>query len=78
MLHVNPHLKTKGLLMLYNPMKQKITRTIKIPLYYAGLTATASLREKGDLARVYQLDRDYSISYTCTLQPESYSWVTIE
>ncbi|HMI02727.1 MAG TPA: hypothetical protein VK541_09610 [Pedobacter sp.] len=78
LLHVNPRLKTKGLLMLYNPLKQKITRTVKIPLYYAGLTTTASLREKGGAARVYQLDREYAVSYTCTLQPESYGWVTIE
>jgi hypothetical protein len=78
LLHVNPKLKTRGLLMLYNPLKQTVTRTIKIPLYYAGLTATASLREKGGLARVYQLDRDYGINYTFTLQPESYSWVAIE
>ena len=36
-LHVNPKLKTKGLLMLYNPLKEKITRTVKLPLYYTGL-----------------------------------------
>lgn len=78
LLHVNPKLKTRGLLMLYNPLKEKVTRTIKIPLYYTGLTATASLREKGGQARVYQLDRGYGIDYTFTLQPESYSWVTIE
>ena len=45
-LHVNPQLKNKGLLMLYNPLKEKITRTIKVPLYYTGLATTARIMEK--------------------------------
>jgi tRNA A58 N-methylase Trm61 len=36
LLHVNPTLKQKGFLLLFNPTKEKITRTIKVPLYYAG------------------------------------------
>ncbi|HKG07390.1 MAG TPA: hypothetical protein VKB19_13060, partial [Pedobacter sp.] len=77
-LHVNPNLKTKGMLMLYNPLKQKITRTIKVPLYYAGLTSTASLRKKDGQAKSFALNRSYEIEYTCTLEPESYTWVAIE
>ena len=46
-LHANPYLKTKGLMMLYNPTKEKIIRTVKIPLYYTGLTNIAQVREKG-------------------------------
>jgi len=77
-LHVNPSLKTKGLMMLYNPSKKEITRTIKVPLYYTGLTGTATLKEKEGVAKKYTLNRDYEISYTCTLKPESYTWVQIE
>jgi len=77
-LHVNPKLKTKGLMMLYNPSKKEITRTIKVPLYYTGLTTTATVKEKEGVAKKYTLNRDYEISYTCTLKPESYTWVQIE
>ncbi|ETZ23733.1 alpha-galactosidase [Pedobacter sp. V48] len=77
-LHVNPSLKTKGLMMLYNPSKKEITRTVKVPLYYTGLTGTATLKEKEGVAKKYTLNRDYEISYTCTLKPESYTWVQIE
>ena len=66
------------MLMLYNPLKQKITRTIKIPLYYTGLTTAATVKEKEGIARKYTLNRDYEITYTFTLQPESYTWVQIE
>jgi hypothetical protein len=78
LLHVNPKLKNKGMLMLYNPLKEKITRTIKVPLYYTGLTSVAKLMEKGKTAKSYTLNRNYEIEYTCTLEPESYTWVLIE
>lgn len=77
-LHVNPKLKTKGLMMVYNPLKEKITRTIKIPLYYTGLTSSAMLKEKDKAPKKYSLNRNYEIEYTCTLAPESYTWVQID
>ncbi|SHF39498.1 alpha-galactosidase [Pedobacter caeni] len=78
LLHVNPKLKNKGMMMLYNPLKEKITRTIKVPLYYTGLTTVAKVMEKGKGLKNYTLNRNYEIEYTCTLEPESYTWVVIE
>lgn len=77
-LHVNPHLPVKGLIMLYNPLKQKINRSIKIPLYYSGLSSAASLREKEGAAKKYTLNRQYEIELNVELAPESYTWYTIE
>lgn len=77
-MHVNPDLKTKGMLMLYNPLKEKIERTIKIPLYYAGLTDNASIAEKEGKKIVKQLNRKYEIELKVTMEPESYTWYTIE
>lgn len=77
-MHVNPQLKTKGLIMLYNPLKEKITRTIKVPLYYTGLTQTAKISEKEKPAITLPLSREFDIMLTFTLEPESYTWYTIE
>ena len=77
-MHVNAGLRTKALLMLYNPLKQKITRTIKLPLYYTGLTNIATVREKEGLIRNYKLDRHYEIELSFTIDPETYTWFTIE
>ena len=77
-LHVNPALKTKGLMMLYNPTKQAITRTVKIPLYYTGLTTIAKVQEKGGVAKTYRLNRDYTIDFTFTIAAEGYTWFTVE
>ena len=77
-LHVNPNLKTKGLLMLYNPLKEKITRTIKVPLYYSGLKSGVSIREKEGKMRLLHMTRNYEIELSFTMEPESYTWFVIE
>jgi hypothetical protein len=77
-LHADPNLKTKGLMMLYNPTNQQITRKVKIPLYYTGLTTIAKVRERESPARVYKLNRDYTIDLQFTIAPDSYTWFVIE
>ncbi len=77
-MHVNPQLKTKALLMLYNPLKEKITRTIQLPLYYTGLTHVATIREKETTVKSYKLNRGYEMEFTFTIAPESYTWFVIE
>ncbi|NQX38276.1 alpha-galactosidase [Pedobacter steynii] len=77
-LHVNPAQKEKGLMMLYNPTKEKIVRTIKVPLYYTGLTDIARVREKEGSMKNYKLNRDYTIDLTFSIDAESYTWFVIE
>ncbi|WP_300599869.1 alpha-galactosidase [Niabella sp.] len=77
-LHVNAGLKQKGLLMLFNPTDQPLTRQITVPLYYTGLTQTARIREKEGAAKSYVLNRNYEVTLTVTLPPDSYSWWVIE
>jgi len=68
----------KGLVMLFNPTDKPMTRQIKLPLYYTGLTKTARIREKEGLAKVYTLNRDYEVTLPVTLAPNAYSWWVIE
>ncbi|RAJ94542.1 hypothetical protein LX87_04429 [Larkinella arboricola] len=77
-MHVNPALKEKGLVMLYNPLKTTITRTIKLPLYYTGLRQTASVRVGEGKPRAYALNRNNEAEMTVELAPESYQWLVVE
>ncbi len=77
-MHVNPQLKTKALVMLYNPLKEKIIRTIQLPLYYTGLKNTALIREKEGVAKNFKLSRDYEVELNVTIDAESYTWFVIE
>ena len=78
LLHVDPTGKYKGLLMLYNPTKKDITRTIQVPLYYTGLTETALFREREGKSTTLSLNRKYEASLTVTIPSESYTWLTVE
>ncbi|MFT3747304.1 MAG: alpha-galactosidase [Agriterribacter sp.] len=77
-MHVNPQLPIKGLIMLYNPLKEKITRTIQLPLYYTGLTQTATLNKEGKQKQAVQLNEKHEAAFTFTLEPESYTWYLIK
>jgi len=77
-MHVDPHLKQKGFMMLFNPTNQPITRTISLPLYYTGKTSAVSIRKEEGPAIVYQLKRDYTVPFTFSLPAGGYTWYVIE
>ena len=77
-MHVNPGLREKGLIMLYNPGKETITRSIRLPLYYTGLTNRASIREQEEKAKSYPLDRAYEAEIVVTLPAEGFTWLVVE
>jgi len=77
-MHVDPSLDEKGFVMLYNPTQERITRTVKLPLYYTGLKNKATVKEKGGTSVTYTIGRDYTIELTFTIDTESYTWYVIE
>jgi hypothetical protein len=77
-MHVDPSLKEKGLVMLFNPLKTKITRIIKLPLYYTGLDKLAVIRQDGAKSKVYRLNRQYEVEVRVEIEPENYKWLLIE
>jgi hypothetical protein len=76
--HVNPKTKEKGMLMLFNPLNHKITRTIMIPLYYSGLENKAILKKEGSNPISYQLDQNHAIRLRCTIPANGYTWFSIK
>ena len=77
-MHVNPALTEKGLMMLFNPTQEAITRTISLPLYYTGLSKTAIVKDAKGVSKTYTLNRDYTIDFTFTIAADSYNWYVIE
>lgn len=77
-MHIDPTLSEKGLVMVYNPLKTKITRTITLPLYYTGLRNKATVRRGEGPAKTYSLSRNDDLKLTVELEPESYGWWVIE
>ena len=77
-MHADPNLPQKGLVMLFNPTAQPITRTINLPLYYTGKTKQVSVIDSKGVSTRYQLSRDYSIPFSFSLPANGYSWFLIE
>ena len=75
--HVNPTLDEKGLLVLFNPLNEDITRTVDVPLYYSGLTDKAQIARFGEDAEEYALARDYSVRLNVTIPANDFVWYTI-
>jgi hypothetical protein len=77
-LHVNPTLAERGLAVFYNPLDQAIEREIRLPLYYAGLQNTATLRWETGTTEKARLARDYCAEITVKIPAKSRTWVSIE
>jgi hypothetical protein len=77
-LHVNPELEEKGLLMVYNPTSGEIARPLRIPLYYTGADREVRIREQEGKAKAYALDRSYNIELDVKIPPHGFSWFVIE
>lgn len=76
-LHVNPDLSVKGLAMLYNPLDEPITRNIRLPLYYTGLSNQVTIAEKGLHPVLKTIGRDHTIQLTITIPAASYTWLEL-
>lgn len=78
MMHVNPDLKEKGFLLVFNPTDNFIKKKIKVPLYYTGITETANIREQENQSTSFQLNRKYEIEIEVEVKPNWYNWYVIE
>ncbi len=77
-LHVNPALKEKGLLMVYNPAPVELQEQISLPLYYTGLKDIAQIRQQQEPADSFKLDRDYTVQLKVKVPANGYTWFVIE
>lgn len=73
--HVNPQGKEKAMAFFYNPLTEDITREIRVPLYYAGLTGKARVSINGDTPVVRVLDHSDAVTLTVKIPASSHTWV---
>lgn len=57
LIHVNPALPERGLAVIYNPLPASVTRTVRLPLYYTGLTRAVSIHRE-DSADKQEIELD--------------------
>ena len=77
-LHVNSQISPCGLAMLYNPTPTAQQITLKLPLYYTGLSEIAKIREKEGEPKPYEIDRNYIVEIPIKMEAKSVSYLVIE
>ena len=76
-MHVNPSLQDKAFVMLFNPTKDVIKQTIKLPLYYAGVANTISITDKYNKRLTVHVDNNHVASVEVEIKPDDYSWYVL-
>jgi hypothetical protein len=77
-LHINPSISEKGLLMVYNPAEHAVIQDLTINIYYAGLSRTAAVSENDGKTRRISMDRNYNITIPVNVEANSQSWYIIK
>ncbi|WP_353719524.1 alpha-galactosidase [Dyadobacter sp. 676] len=77
-MHVNPALKEKGFVMLYNPLNEPIVRKIELPVYYTGQHQTIRVREKEGAIKQLPVDRRYNVGLDVKIPARGYTWFVLE
>jgi len=78
MMHINSQLEERALAMVYNPADGEVATTLELPLYYAGLTDKAEIREQDGEPREYKLDRGCRVSIPVNLGPKRFTWFIVK
>ena len=77
-LHANAQISPCGLAMLYNPTRRVQQGTLKLPLYYTGLSEIAKIREGEGEPKRYTIDRDYNVEIPIKMEAKSVRYLVIE
>lgn len=72
-LHADPHGREKGLLMVYNPLNEPVTRDIEVDLYYTGLKHQATMSENDGAAKKIKLNGT-RLNLRVTIPAKSQKW----
>lgn len=75
-LHIDPQGKDKGLIMLYNPLTEPITRNIEVDLYYTGLKNQASITGENGITKKVAL-KGTKLNLKVTIPANSQQWFAL-
>lgn len=77
-LNVNPEGEEKGMLLVFNPLDKAINKTLKIPMYYTGLTDMVTIEMENGKETIGKLDRQYNLELEVTVPAGKYTWFSFK
>ena len=76
-LHVNPNLACRGMIVFFNPTDKPVSIDVSIPIYYTGLTAKATVAESDLDPKSVPIDANGNLTMKINVAPAGYSWYTV-
>lgn len=77
MLHVNPEIENKGMLIAFNPTDREITKTVKVPLYYTGIKGGVKIISGDGREMAERLPVGAFADLTLTVPAGGFGWYLI-
>lgn len=77
MLHVNPTLDTKGMLVVFNPLPEPVSRDLEVNVYYTGVHTLATVTDDTGGVLTRPVSRGYTITVPVTVPAEGFTWYAI-
>lgn len=77
MMHVNPFIGHKGMVIVFNPTEDAVEKEIKLPLYYTGLKEKALISTEG-VKTSYTLNNKQELLLPVKIKAGGFSWFLIE
>ena len=65
------------MLCVYNPLPVEVTKTLRVNLYYTGLTPKAEIHDATNVSVVHELGRDHSVDLAVKVPAHGMSWYVI-
>ncbi|WP_289161440.1 LamG-like jellyroll fold domain-containing protein [uncultured Parabacteroides sp.] len=78
MMHVNPFIKHKGMVIVFNPTDRDITKEMRLPLYYTGLKGKVTIITSDGSKKNYPLDQNGNLLLPVSVTAQGTSWFLIE
>lgn len=78
MLHVNPLIKHKGMVVVFNPTDEDIEKNFKIPLYYTGLKGKVVIKHEGINPKTFVLNNKEEVMLPVKVKAQGTTWFVIE
>jgi alpha-galactosidase len=77
-LHANPLGKEQGMLCIYNPLNEEITRSIRVPMHYTGLRHNCHISIDSDEPKTRAIDGSQHITLLLKIPAQGRRFVILQ
>lgn len=78
LMHANPFIDHKGMVVIFNPTERDITKEMKLPLYYTGLKGKATVVAEDGTRKTYSLNGKEELALPVSVKAGGTVWFLIE